>query len=308
MEGDGNCLPNAIRCGIKFHEDDDTKKDLYDHMCLRRQAIRHLILNWEILGKEVMNDVEQLYGRIDSEIDGRPLLKKVKIGKKNEDVWGYSVENWCRMMITNRVYCDGLFLKLVASMWGCRICVVRCDSLAMVTYRFQEVPEKNPLDQAEFILIYNGNPSCGHYSGVIKCHKNWAYDSVDSSELYFTGNYRKSENLDERLTNGRRIWDLDREEEIFLEERGYMFADEDKAASKASKGRGKNTVQGKLVTLQPDEMVVKKSDWEKLQKRCDALEIEIETVNGGSGGDKGEDVDEKMQRNMEMLKGQMKKF
>ena len=286
----------------------EQSRHLYDQMNLRRQAIRHLILNWEILGKEMMHDVEQLYGRIDSEIDGKPLVKIVKVGNKNEEVWGYSVQSWCKMMITNRVYCDSIFLKLVASMWGCRICVVRCDSLAMVTYRYQEVPEKEVLEQAEFILIYNGNPSCGHYSGVLKCHKNLAYDSVDCSEIYFTGNYRKSDDLDERLNNGRLIWDLDLEDEIFTEERGYQYVDEDKESAKKSKGgRGKKTVQGKIVTLGPDEMIVKKSDWEDLQKKCDALEIEMEQVRGSGGGDIGEE-EEKMKRNMDMLKGQIKKF
>ena len=26
-------------------------------------------------------------------------MKKIKVGKKTEDDWGYSVENWCQMMI-----------------------------------------------------------------------------------------------------------------------------------------------------------------------------------------------------------------
>ena len=102
-------------------------------------------------------------------------------------------------MIKNRVFYDSIFIKLVASMWGHRICVVCSTSLGMVTYRYK-LSEKviYELENADFVLVYNGNITC-HYSGVIKCHKNLAYDSVESSDTHYTGGYRKGEDIDEHL-------------------------------------------------------------------------------------------------------------
>ena len=67
----------------------------------------------------------------------------------------------------------------------------------MVTYRYK-LSEKVTceLENAVFVLVYNGNLSCGHYSAVIKCHKNLEFDSIESSDIYFTGGFRKGEDLD----------------------------------------------------------------------------------------------------------------
>ena len=85
-----------------------------------------------------------------------------------------------------------------------------------------------------------------------------------------------------------------------------MFEDEDRKGRKASEGRGKKTTpKSKTVTLEDDEMIVKKKDWEELQRKCDVLEIEIEQIKeeGGGGDNEG-----KNKRNIDTLKSKMKQF
>ena len=116
--------------------------------------------------------------------------------------------------------------------------------------------------------------------------------------MCFTGNYRKSDDLDERLRRDGKIWDLDRENEIFTKSRGYMFVDEDRKDRK-SKGTPK---LGKTIILAEDEMVVKKKEWIQMENKIDALEAEIDDLKGGGG------ESDKMERNMGILKAGLVKL
>ena len=78
MEGDGNCMPNAMLLQLGFHSGDKDGKDLYRQMYLRRQAVRHLLMNWKLLGKEIAQDVAMQYGRPDSEVNGKLICKQEK--------------------------------------------------------------------------------------------------------------------------------------------------------------------------------------------------------------------------------------
>ena len=46
-------MPNVILLQLGFDTGDKDGKDLYRQMYLRRQAIRHLLMNWKLLGKEI---------------------------------------------------------------------------------------------------------------------------------------------------------------------------------------------------------------------------------------------------------------
>ena len=86
MAGDGNCLPNSILLQLGFDEDPD-EKDLYNHIYMRRQPVRHLMENWKKLGEQIIHDVTMQYGRPDSEINGRLICKEFKKGGEIEDLW-----------------------------------------------------------------------------------------------------------------------------------------------------------------------------------------------------------------------------
>ena len=123
MEGDGNCLINSVIAQLAM-ETDPGAKELYTQIYLHRSVIRHLIENWNILGEEITEDIWMLYGRPDSELNGKCLLKWKSKGKNQMDEYGFTVKEWCKFMIKDKSWCDVIFIKLIASMWGCKISVL----------------------------------------------------------------------------------------------------------------------------------------------------------------------------------------
>ena len=101
---------------------------------------------------------------------------------------------------------DEIFLKIVASMWCCRISVIRCDSLRTVDYRHSLF-----WSQADIKLMYNCSPFMGHYSAVIRNLDEGGYECAMIEPVRFTQNYRKYVDLDERLKRNERPWDFDRD-------------------------------------------------------------------------------------------------
>ena len=93
-------MPNVILLQLGFDSGDKDGNDLYRQMYLRRQAIRHLLMNWKLLGKEISYDVAMQYGRLDSEVDGKLICKEVKKkGQPTKKVYGYSVYEWCENVL-----------------------------------------------------------------------------------------------------------------------------------------------------------------------------------------------------------------
>ena len=60
-------------------------------------------------------------------------------------------------MVKDKSRCDSIFIKLIASMWGCKVSVLQTDSLHVVTYRYE-----GSFKDAEIRLLYNGNPTKEH--------------------------------------------------------------------------------------------------------------------------------------------------
>ena len=96
-----------------------------------------------------MEDIKMEYGRIDSE-EGP-----------------FSVKQWCQYILTNKNYCDSIFVKLLASMWGIRITLIRSDSCQELKFRHDW-----PLEDADLVLLFNSIPLNGHYNAVIKVGKD----------------------------------------------------------------------------------------------------------------------------------------
>ena len=291
MKGDGNCMPNAMLEQISF-DDDPGSEELFTQMYLRRQAVRHLIQHWDALGASISEDIKMQYGRIDSEINGKPIRKKRKVGKDvPPEEYGFSVSEWCYKIISNRFWCDEIFIKIVSSMWGCRITVVRSDCLQEIRYRHDL-----PLEQADIILLYNCNPWVGHYSAIVNCGEELMYNSCEISPVRFSENYRKHDDLDERLNRGDVTWDLDNEKRIFTAKRGYKFVKEDDQDKKKKKGDGDDQDDDKGsggVKIGEDEIVVKRDEWDDLKRKVkdleawkrkvDELEVQVERLKEDRG-------------------------
>ena len=271
VEGDGNCLTNSVIAQLAM-EMDPGAKELYTQIYLRRSVIRHLIANWNVLGKEITEDIRMLYGRPDSELNGKPLLKWKSKGKNRMDEYGFTVKEWCEFMIKDKSWCDAIFIKLIASMWGCKISVLRADNLNVVTYRYE-----GDFKDAEIRLLYNGNPTKGHYSPIGECEKNLNYTSNDINAVVFTRNYRKRIDLDERLKRCDSIWNLDNEKKIFTKKRGYNFVKEDKEEERADSKKKHDGEKGKML-LEDDEMVVKKKEFNEMTKKIRDLEKRVEEL------------------------------
>ena len=273
MAGDGNCMANAILIQLGWDADPDGEV-LYNHMYLRRQAVRHLLTNWEKLGKEITKDITMQYGRPDSEINGRLIVKEKKVKGKAEKIYGFSVLEWCQEVLKDKFWLDEIFLKIVASMWSCRISVIRCDSLRTVDYRHSLF-----WSQADIKLMYNCSPFMGHYSAVIRNLDEGGYECAMINPVRFTQNYRKYVDLYERLKRNETPWDLDRERNIFTMKRGYKFQKEDKEELEGrKKGEKSAKTTGGGIDLAEDEIIVKKEDWDKMKEELGNLKKEVEKV------------------------------
>ena len=115
MAGDGNCMANAILLQLGL-EDDPDGEDLYTQMYLRRQVVRHLLLNWQVLGKEITKDITRQYGRPDSEINGKLITTERKVKGEKQKVYGFSVLEWCKFVLKDKFWLDEIFLNILASM------------------------------------------------------------------------------------------------------------------------------------------------------------------------------------------------
>ena len=175
-------------------------------------------------------------------------------------------------MVKDKSWCDAIFIKLIASMWGCKISVLRADNLHVVTYRYE-----GDFKDAEIRLLYNGNPTKGHYSPIGECEKNLNYTSNDINAVVFTRNYRKRIDLDERLKRCDSIWNLDNEKKIFMKMRGYNFVEEDKEEERADSKKKHDGEKGKML-LEDGEMVVKKKEFNEMAKKIRDLEKRVEEL------------------------------
>ena len=90
--------------------------------------------------------------------------------------------------------CDSIFIKLVASIWGIRISIVRTDNCAELKFRY----DLN-LDDVDMALLYNGVPSEGHYSALIKVGKELSTYKLNCKEVKYSNNYDPNLDVLERL-------------------------------------------------------------------------------------------------------------
>ena len=119
------------------------------------------------------------------------------------------MKDWCQYILCDKSWCDEIFIKLISSMWGCRISVLRADNLRAITYCYE-----GSYNQAEITLMYNGNPARGHYSPIRWTWKDLQYDANEIQPITFSPNYKMEVDLDERLNQRDYIWDLDDEKMI----------------------------------------------------------------------------------------------
>ena len=166
--------PNSMIAQLRFLKEDDDM--LYTSMYLRCQVIRHFLHNFEEFFDEISEDIKYEYGRIDSEVGP------------------FSCRTWCEYILEDKNYCDSIFIKLVASMWGIRITIVRTDNCAELKFR-----HNFKLDDVDMSLLYNGAPSQGHYNALIKVGKELSTYKLNCKEVKRSNNYDPNLDVLERL-------------------------------------------------------------------------------------------------------------
>ena len=100
---------------LRFKKDDDDM--LYTTMYVRRQVIWAFLVNFEIFREEIMEDIRMERGRIDSEKGP------------------FNVKQWYQYTLIDKKYYDSIFVKLLASMWGMRITLIRSDNCQQLKFR-----------------------------------------------------------------------------------------------------------------------------------------------------------------------------
>ena len=141
-EVDGNCLLRAVIGACKYEDYWEGLK--FGFHQLRLQMILHLVEQRELLLEEVENDIKMCYGGF-------------------EATETYTYKNYCKKMMKNKVWCDIVALKAIASMWGAKITVISADTLYRTNIRHDGLP-----DETDFVLLFNGNYVNGHYVSCLR--------------------------------------------------------------------------------------------------------------------------------------------
>ena len=50
----------------------------------------------------------------------------------------FSLKSWCEHILKDKTYCDAMVIGLLASVFGCRITVVRSDNLTEMRFRHKK--------------------------------------------------------------------------------------------------------------------------------------------------------------------------
>ena len=135
IKGDGDCLLTALLVQIEFQS--EVQKKRYTPIYIRCQALVHFMERREEFGEEVMKGIRDEYGLVEGQADGT-------------HPGPFFVYAWVCYMSQDKTEADEILIRLIASVWGCRITIVRSDSCKEVRFRH----DKN-LGDTDFAVLYN---------------------------------------------------------------------------------------------------------------------------------------------------------
>ena len=272
MEKDGDCMYHAARGCLQIKEGTLVDK-MYISRNVKHQAIAHFLEYRDQLVDEVEEAIRQEYGRVDSEFGP------------------FSIKEYLQFMARPREYGDLIMLKLIASLWGLRITVIRSDSLGEIRIR-----HNLHFTKADMVFIYNSKPISGHYSPA------FSVSGGDPETLEIVDKLVKGKNYDPEVDRAERralhLWcwkegskyqDLessDTDEEA-LKEAGRQ------AKTKGGKG-GKSSESSLEGVLKEQKKMIEdlKAKVENLEKKSEVVD-QIKRLVGGSGGStRGEEEEE----------------
>ena len=110
-------------------------------------------------------------------------------------------------ILQDKSWGDAIFVNLLASLWGVRVTILRCDTLTEIRYRHE-----GPLKEVCIGLLYNGKEEGGgHYSPLVRVDGQF----LDSTILYVSEEYY-DEDVDKQEREFRREEQIPRGDNILV--------------------------------------------------------------------------------------------
>ena len=135
----------------------------------------------EGFGEETMKGIRDEYGIIGDQAD-------------HTHPGPFSVYAWVKYMAQDKIEADGILIKLIASMWGCRITIVCSDSCKEARFRHNKA-----LDWTDFAVLYNCSDKGGYYTAIMRTDKLL----MTAGSLKRFRNFDNVANLRERQQRGK---------------------------------------------------------------------------------------------------------
>ena len=103
------------------------------------------------------------------------------MGWGREGIGPFSICSYFEHIFKDKSWGDSIFVNLLASVWGVRITILRCDTLTEIRYRHED-----PLKEVCIGLLYNGKEEGGgHYSPLVRVDGEF----LDSTTLFLSEEY-----------------------------------------------------------------------------------------------------------------------
>ena len=157
VKQDCNCMVQSILEQVSMKTEEVMNR--YSSIYLRRQVINHGLNNIDILRPFLEKNIREIYG-----------LGEGGIGP-------FSICSYFEHILQDKSWRDSIFVNLLASLWGVRITILRCDTFTEIRYRHE-----GSLKEVCIGLLYNGKEEGGgHYSPLVRV----VGEFLDSTMLYF---------------------------------------------------------------------------------------------------------------------------
>ena len=163
-EGDGNCLLRAVLNCCDMEDQFEGQK--YGFHQLRLQAVEHMVTHRDLLFDTLKEEIRMTYGALED--------------VEANEAGGYSYKTYCQYMRQNGTWCDLIMLKVIASMWSCRISVIHADTFYQTKIRHDGHP-----NHADIVLVFNASYHHGHYITTVRTNgENFILGIPEKHECY----------------------------------------------------------------------------------------------------------------------------
>ena len=146
--------------------EDQMEGKKYGFHQLRFQAVEHMVTHRDLLFEQLSEEIRMTYGALEDV-------------EQNEG-GGYSYKSYCHYMRKNGTWGDLIMLKVIASMWSCKITVIHADHFFQTKIRHD-----GQVKEADIILVFNASYHHGHYITTVRTNgENFILGIPEKHECY----------------------------------------------------------------------------------------------------------------------------